>query len=443
MPLKQTFIRMVSKYPAYVAMPPGAARVYAAVKYHQEHSSEETLAALVGRLDRIPSKNTWTALLAARAVFRVGGDELVADALDAIEERDPRIAAVHHLRADLNTFRGEYRLAHEAAGRALESDPDDPAALARLVESSYQILDQAEADDVAIDAVGRAPRSKSVLWAVAKSCSTVAQFERFQAAWEEQRTSPHQLHGAVSQLATAAARAGEPVAGIAVLRQAIELAVADPAQLPGSSAQSLAGKLAWGAILDLRRAFEDLGVPYFFAAGTALGFVRSGGPLSADSDIDIGVLDADFDRERLLEYFTADRMFEIDVHPHSRKIGLRHRAGAPIDIFPFYADGDRVYHDGVFVRWCNTPFSVEDIDVRGVRLPVPSPSEQYLTENYGDWRTPNSAFDAFTDDAPNVEVTWKDYLRLHYMRRAYGSLAKGDKVAAARNLDSADERHLL
>ncbi|GAB3993055.1 hypothetical protein GCM10029992_03720 [Glycomyces albus] len=227
-------------------------------------------------------------------------------------------------------------------------------------------------------------------------------------------------------------------------REAIRSAAVDLSALPRpASGGTLVGKSAWKAVLDLRRAFDEVGVPYFFAAGTALGFVRQDGPLSADGDIDLGVFDGDFDRERLVEHFDADSAFELDLHPRSRKIGLRHRAGAPIDIFPFYRDGDHVYHDGVFVRWRNSPFAVEQRLVRGVELPVPAPVYEYLTENYGDWRTPNSDFDAFTDDAPNVEVTWKDYLRLHHMRRAYTALSSGERDKATADLSVAGETGLL
>ena len=125
----------------------------------------------------------------------------------------------------------------------------------------------------------------------------------------------------------------------------------------------------------------------------------------------------------MIELFTRDPRFDLDLHPQTQKVGLRHRGGAPIDIFRFYREGDVIWHDGVFVRWRNSPFTVARRDVGGQALPLPADPERYLTENYGDWRTPDPQFDAFTDDAPNLEVTWPEYQRMHLLRRAYERLA--------------------
>jgi hypothetical protein len=76
-------------------------------------------------------------------------------------------------------------------------------------------------------------------------------------------------------------------------------------------------------------------------------------------------------------------------------------------------------------------------EIRGVSVPLPADADRYLTENYGDWRTPRPAFDAFTDDAPNLEVTWPEYQRLHLLRRAYKRAAAGDPAGAERELDRA------
>ena len=90
---------------------------------------------------------------------------------------------------------------------------------------------------------------------------------------------------------------------------------------------------AWGAIADLREVFDGAGLPFFFAAGTALGLVREGRPLSADADIDVGVNEADWDRDALIEIFTRHPRFELDLHPLTSRVSLRHRGGSPIDVF--------------------------------------------------------------------------------------------------------------
>src|SRR5690606_36195713 len=87
----------------------------------------------------------------------------------------------------------------------------------------------------------------------------------------------------------------------------------------------------------------------------------------------------------------------------------------------------------------NSPFTVVTRDLNGVKVPLPEDADRYLTENYGDWRTPNPGFDAFTDDAPNVEITWPEYLRVHLVRRAYQKLVGGDRAGAAEDLRRAEE----
>jgi hypothetical protein len=164
--------------------------------------------------------------------------------------------------------------------------------------------------------------------------------------------------------------------------------------------------------------------------------------LGADGDIDVGVYDADWDRDGLIDVFTRDPRFDLDLHPQSHKVGLRHRGGSPVDIFRFYEQDGRVWHDGVFVRWHNSPFGVVRRQIGGLSVPLPENAERYLTECYGDWRTPVPAFDAFTEDAPNLEVTWPEYQRVHFLRRAYERLAGGDREAARRELERAGERDL-
>src|SRR5690606_13436103 len=118
----------------------------------------------------------------------------------------------------------------------------------------------------------------------------------------------------------------------------------------------LAGLGAATAIEDICQALDAASVPFFFAAGTVLGLVRDGRPLSTDGDVDVGIMEHDWDRDALISIFARHPRFDLDLHPQSSKIGLRHRGGAPIDIFRFYHEGELVWHDGVFVRWHNSPF---------------------------------------------------------------------------------------
>jgi hypothetical protein len=436
-PAKQALLRLITTRPVYRAMPPSGARTYAGLKYHAQHPSGD-VAAFVRSLGALPTRWLPTAVLAARAAFRTGQDDLLLAALDTLERRHPDAVDVHLLRADLQTYHGRYADALTTAEHARALRPSSAAAAARIVKLGYRVHEVARADEAAVAAVRQFPLTPSVMWPVAQDCRSPEQSARVRAAWAETVTDDAGLLKVVRQLAVVAARGGEPDVAADVYRRAIGLLTARRSA-PAPVTTKLAGLGAAGAIDDLCQALDGAGVPYFLAAGTALGFVREGRPLTSDGDIDLGVFEADWDRDALIELFTRHPRFDLDLHPQSSKVGLRHRGGAPIDIFRFYAEDGRVWHDGVFVRWHNSPFEVVRRDVVGRNLPLPADPDRYLTENYGDWRTPNASFDAFTEDAPNLVVTWPEYQRMHRLRRAYEALRRGDVAAATDELRKADE----
>src|SRR5690606_38043944 len=103
------------------------------------------------------------------------------------------------------------------------------------------------------------------------------------------------------------------------------------AAAPELTTTRLAGKGAWHAITDLRQLLDDAGVPFFFAAGTALGFERVGRPLSDDGDIDVGIPAEHYDAEKLTALVADHPRFVLDPHPLSKKVHMRHRGGCPVD----------------------------------------------------------------------------------------------------------------
>lgn len=438
---KQAAVRAVARRPVYRVLPPGGLRTYAALKYHAEHSGQPEIVRFIRSLGGIPTRRLSTALVAARALFRAGQDDMLTETLDALERRHPGSAAVRVLRADLLAFQGRPEAALAAAQQAQQLVPSSAPAAARVVKLSYRACPRDAAEQLAVAAVRRFPLSPEVLWPVAVECDRPEQYDKIQASWEESAPDPAGLLPVVRQLAVAASRAGELDAAADLYRRAIVL-VREGRPAPQIVRTRLGGLGARTAIADLTAALDGARVPFFFAAGTALGLVRAGRPLGADGDIDIGVFAADWDRPALIELFSRHPQFDLDLHPQTSKVGLRHRGGSPVDIFRFYPQDGQIWHDGVFVRWCNSPFEVTRREVDGVALPLPDEVERYLTENYGDWRTPNPDFDAFTEDAPNVEVTWPDYQRVHFLRRAYEAVAGGDNPAAARDLRRAGEPDL-
>lgn len=383
-------------------------------------------------------------LLAARAAFRTGNDAPLEATLDRLARRHPGSGAVRLLRADLRTFQGRYEEALRYAERAAELSPGSAAAAARVVKLGYRVRPRADAEPAAVAAAGRFPRSAEAMWAAAMACDRPEQYQRIEAAWRAATGErPADLLPVVRQLAVAAARAGQLDDAVGWYRRAVAVLLESGQPARPVATTRLAGLGARAALVDLVRVLDGAGVPYFFAAGTALGLVREGRPLGADGDIDVGILDPGWDRDALIARFTADPRFDLDLHPQTQKVGLRHRGGSPVDIFRFYPEDGRVWHDGVFVRWHNSPFQVVRRRIGGLRVPLPADPDRYLTENYGaDWRTPRPGFDAFTDDAPNLAVTWPEYQRVHLTRRGYDRLVAGDRAAARRELTRAGETDL-
>ncbi|WP_199044042.1 LicD family protein [Glycomyces salinus] len=435
---KKAVVAAVTRLPLYHVFPPGALRAFACLRYYGENRSVRETVDLIESMGGISTKYFSVAIVAARAAFRAGADEHMERALADLDRRFPEKPELHNLHADVHAHYDRNEEAYLAARRARLLQPSSAAAVYRTVKYGYRVLPHAEADAAAVAAIRRMPRAQTVLWGVAKLCDSPEHYARLREAWESAADDVTDLWRAVRQLSTAAARAGEIDEAIDLYRQVIEL-MRDkrvPAEPVGET--KLAGLGAQSAIEDLHEVLEQTGIRYFFAAGTALGLVREGRPLSEDGDIDVGIFEDDYDQDELVKLFATHPKFDFDeVHPKTKKVGLRHRGGSPVDLFRFYRDGDKMWHDAVFVRWGNQPFELDRIEMNGRSLPVPAEADRYLTENYGDWRTPNASFDAFTEEAPNMEPTWPEYVRLHYVRRAYKALCAGEPNTAARDLERA------
>lgn len=442
--LKQAVTSLASRYPLYRALPPGTLRSYAGLKYYAQNGSHEDIARFVKSSNGTSTRYFSTSIVAAKALFRAGYDDHLDDILETLLDRFPFDARLHELISDVHAFHSRDEEALRSAERARTLMPSSGGAVARVVRLSYLVHGTERADEIAVTALRCSPRSRTVRRAVCRACTTPEQFGRIMAAWEATRKGQDDLVGAVRTLATAAARSGEIDAAIELYRDALRILAKTGQPAPTHRQRTLAGRGPWNAIVDVASALDAAGIPFFFAAGTALGLVREGRPIGADGDIDVGIFDQHWDREQLLDLFRGDPRFILaDAHPYAKKIWLEHRGGSPVDLFRFYEEDGRIWHDAVFVRWHNTPFTVERREIRGVNLPLPAPVDNYLTENYGKWRTPNPGFDAFTEDAPNVEVIWPEYATLHYIRRAYMQWANGTKAGVRRELERAGETKLL
>ena len=190
---------------------------------------------------------------------------------------------------------------------------------------------------------------------------------------------------------------------------------AKDAQLPGDNFASRAAL----ALADLNEAFSRVGIRAFLISGTLLGLIRQGGIIGWDKDIDVGFFTEDCTID-LEAHFMAHRKFRIGrVDLTSDRLRIIHSNGMWIDVFPHYLENGRRWHDGTATRWWNSPFGLKKVEFLGIDQYVPDNPERYLDENYGDWRTPNSHFDARID-APNAEVSDPE----HFLSLLYFALEK-------------------
>ena len=164
-------------------------------------------------------------------------------------------------------------------------------------------------------------------------------------------------------------------------------------------------------------ALKALPAPWYIISGTFLGAVRDGTFLPHDYDIDIGIHAEDFDEAAVLAFIArAPDLTLVNASPHLHLVKtdgvwrgtprpalyrVLHRSGVGIDLFVHHLDGDIRWHGSDKHRWDNSEFSLAETVIAGLAVRGPAEADRYLTENYGDWRTPVTTFDCATG-TPNI-----------------------------------------
>lgn len=168
------------------------------------------------------------------------------------------------------------------------------------------------------------------------------------------------------------------------------------------------------ALLDLRHDLSAAGVDFFLISGTLLGCVREGGILGHDKDIDVGVMDT-YGFEQVRNALRGTGRFMLLPIITQRILRLKHANGVMIDVFFHWEEDGMIYHEGQKTRWWNTRFALEETEFLGERFLIPDDPDRYLTENYGDWRTPVVDFETFCD-TPNMVVADRNEILWYYCR---------------------------
>lgn len=204
---------------------------------------------------------------------------------------------------------------------------------------------------------------------------------------------------------------------------------------------------ARAALQGFARCVPASDLPWFVISGTFLGLIREGRFLPHDYDIDLGVMAQHVRLDDLLGRIEGSGVFRIleVAHQHSLAedragtilsrskpaiLKVRHRDGVHVDIFWHYRDGEVLWHGSAVHRWVNTAFSLSPYQLEGCPVLGPSDPDIYLTENYGDWRTPRLSFNA-TSGTPNLQMAQNLQSLVLFLRRYVEATTAGPAAAAA------------
>jgi hypothetical protein len=191
---------------------------------------------------------------------------------------------------------------------------------------------------------------------------------------------------------------------------------------------------------------QEIATPWYVISGTFLGAVREGTFLAHDYDIDIGVHAADFDDDAFRAQIKASPdlvLVNTSAHldltcgtgrmwigtPLPALYRVLHASGIGIDVFVHHLDGAVRWHGSLKHRWDNHDFGLADYTIAGLVVKGPADANRYLTENYGDWRTPVTRFNCSTG-TPNVRFPHNPAAVVEYLRIALSPTPSRDAQIA-------------
>ena len=178
------------------------------------------------------------------------------------------------------------------------------------------------------------------------------------------------------------------------------------------------------ALADFLTLFPIDKMPWFLVSGTFLGLVREKAFLAHDYDIDFGVFEDQIDIATTCAAILASDQFVLKKYDYHRSslfttdtvstnpdmpyiLKIIHTSGIHIDLFIHYRDTKTTpavyWHGSSLHRWENSAFEIIPYTFYDHTVLGPANADAYLTENYGDWRTPVTEFNCSTD-TPNLAL---------------------------------------
>lgn len=160
---------------------------------------------------------------------------------------------------------------------------------------------------------------------------------------------------------------------------------------------------AFNILLDLKKVFDNLNITFWLDGGTALGAWRENGFMSSDFDVDVGIYGEDDTKIPQIIQGLRDldfKHFHLKEHPcgEGKQVSWV-KDDIPGDIFVYYKrDNQRwrlMFDYDILgtVRFipCVLPVEIfdnlEKIDFMDYGVELNIPPKEYLTLQYGDWKT--------------------------------------------------------
>lgn len=156
------------------------------------------------------------------------------------------------------------------------------------------------------------------------------------------------------------------------------------------------------ALEDVYMILQENNIETFLVSGTLLGAIRENDFLAHDFDIDLGVFDKHVTVPEIVSILAKYSNCQIESVDNPYLVRLLVNKIVPVDIFFHFEDGNICWHGSSYHRWENELFELHEINFLGNCYQAPVNYDKYLTENYGDWRTPKIDFDCFYD-TPNLK----------------------------------------
>jgi len=178
------------------------------------------------------------------------------------------------------------------------------------------------------------------------------------------------------------------------------------------------------ALGDFKELFPISDLRWFLISGTFLGLIRENGFLSHDYDIDFGVFEDEIDIAETIDKITASETFTLKKYDYQASpliqspspgrqegapyiLKIVHMTGVHIDLFIHYRDLSATpavyWHGSSLHKWENSQFELVQYQLYGLDVLGPADADKYLTENYGNWRTPVTDFNC-TTGTPNLTL---------------------------------------